>query len=408
MKRILIGAGVAAVVAVVLWLSIGESEGNGPSVDVEKVGRRTVVASVKASGEINPLRKVEIQSKVIGEITAIPVKEGERVKEGQVILQIEKKLYVAARDQARAALDQATVTLQRTEAEVADAKIRLGRAQRLFDQGVVSQESLDQARLAEQTAAIAVKAQQETIHQFQSAYQKAVEDVDRTTIRAPMDGTVTALNVEVGETAIMGTMNYPGSVLMVIGDLSEIVAEVEVAESEVVSLALGQPATVTLDALPDVKIPGKVLEISSSGTKDGDVVKFKVKVRLESRDPRIKPGMTAKVEITTATAKDALAVPQQAVQSRWVDEKGKAVTRREGDASQKEISVVYLYRDGKAVQRTVTTGVHDELWVEVSKGLEEGDEVITGPYRTLRAMKDGEDVRRAKPAEAAGDGRTGG
>ncbi len=407
MKRIVIGAGVVAVVAVVLWLSLGESEGNGPSVEVERVGRRTVVASVKASGEINPLHKVEIQSKVIGEITAIPIKEGDKVKEGQVILQIEKKLYVAALDQARAALDQTTVTLERTEAELADARLRLGRSQKLFDEGVVSQEMLEQSKLAEQTAAIAVKAQKESIRQFQSAYQKAVEDVDRTTIRAPMDGTVTALNVEVGETAIMGTMNYPGSVLMVIGDLSEIVAEVQVAESEVVGLALGQPATVTLDALPEVAIPGEVVEISSSGIKDGDVVKFKVKVKLERRDPRIKPGMTAKVEITTATAKDALAVPQQAVQSRWVDEAGKAVTRREGDTSQKEISVVYLYRGGKAVQTTVTPGVHDELWVEITKGLADGDEVITGPYRTLRTMKDGEDVRREKPASPAQDGRTG-
>lgn len=404
MKRLVIGVGVVAVVAVVVWLSLGESEGSGTAVEVEAIGRRTVIARVKASGEINPLKKVEIQAKVIGEITAIPVKEGAKVKEGQVVLQIEKKLYVAAVDQAKAALDQATVNLERTKAELSDARIKLGRAQRLFNEGVVSQENLDQATLAEQTAEIAVKAQEESIRQYRSAYQKALEDLDRTTIRSPMDGSVTALNVEVGETAIMGTMNFPGSVLMVIGDMSELVAEVQVAESEVVNLALGQSAAITLDALPNVTIPGKVVEIASSGTKDGDVVKFKVKVELEKHDPRIKPGMTAKVEITTATAEKALAVPQQAVQSRWVDEAGKNVTRREGDSSQKEISVVYLFRDGRAVQTRVTTGVHDELWVEITKGVAEGDEVVTGPYRTLREMKDGERIRREKPAGAPEDG----
>lgn len=398
-KRIAIAAALVAVVALILWASLRPSEGKGPAVTVEKVARRDVVARVKASGEINPRQKVEIQSKVIGEVVALPVREGDAVKAGQVVVEIEKQLYVAARDQARAALDQARVNLERSRAEVANEELNFARVTQLQGEGVLSQDAFDRAKLARDAAAIGVRAQQEAIRQAESAYQRAIDDLERTTIRAPMDGTVTALNVEKGETAVMGTMNFAGSVLMVIGDLSEILAEVEVAESEVVALALGQTAVVRVDALPDTPLAGRVAEIGSSGIKTGDVVKFRVKVALDRPDPRVRPGMTAKVEITTKTAPAAVAVAQQAVQTRWLDDKGKEVQRREGDTSQRELSAVYLLAGGKAARREVKTGVHDELWVEVTEGLAEGDEIITGPYRTLRTLKDGDAVRREKPAK---------
>jgi HlyD family secretion protein len=398
-KRVAIAAAVIVAVALILWASLRPSEGKGPAVTVEKVARRDVVARVKASGEINPRQKVEIQSKVIGEVVALPVREGDAVKAGQVVVEIEKQLYVAARDQARAALDQARVNLERSRAEVANEELNFARVTQLQGEGVLSQDAFDRAKLARDAAAIGVRAQQEAIRQAESAYQRAIDDLERTTIRAPMDGTVTALNVEKGETAVMGTMNFAGSVLMVIGDLSEILAEVEVAESEVVALALGQTAVVRVDALPDTPLAGRVAEIGSSGVKTGDVVKFRVKGALDRPDPRVRPGMTAKVEITTRTAGQAVAVPQQAVQTRWLDEKGKEVQRREGDTSQRELSAVYVLVGGKAARREVKTGVHDELWVEVSEGLAEGDEIITGPYRTLRTLKDGDPVRREKPAK---------
>jgi HlyD family secretion protein len=156
---------------------------------------------------------------------------------------------------------------------------------------------------------------------------------------------------------------------------------------------------VRVDALPDTPLAGRVVEIGSSGVKTGDVVKFRVKVALDQPDPRVRPGMTAKVEITTKTAPGAIAVAQQAVQTRWLDDKGKEVQRREGDTSQREVSAVYALAGGKAGRREVKAGVHDELWVEVTEGLAEGDEIITGPYRTLRALKDGDAVRREKPAK---------
>lgn len=393
MKRILIGAVGVVVVGAVLWASLVSSGERGQVVETEVASRRTVVARVKASGTMNPKTKVEIQSKVIGEIVALPVREGDAVRQGQVVLQIEPQLYQAARDQAKAALDQAVVALERARAEQANAERELTRIQALFAEGVASQEMLDRATLAWQTMGIAVRAQEKAIAQAQSAYRRALDDLERTTIRSPIDGTVTALNVEKGETAVMGTMNFPGSVLMVIGDLKEMVAEVEVAESEVASLTPGQSATVTADALPGLEIPGTVVEIAASGSKQVDVVRFKVKVALTELDPRIKPGMSAKAEIVTERAENVIAVPQQAVQTRWVDENGKEVKQREGDTSQREVTAVYVRQAGKAQRRAVVTGIHDEIWVEVKEGLTGGEEVITGPYRTLRNLKEGDPVR---------------
>ncbi|MBI4917652.1 MAG: efflux RND transporter periplasmic adaptor subunit [Acidobacteria bacterium] len=404
MKRALVIGGVVVVLAVVLFASLSSSDGKGKVIEPEKAGRRDVVARVKASGTINPRVKVEIQSKVIGEIVALPIKEGDTISAGQILLEIEKEQYLAARDQANAVLGQATVNLERARAELANEERNYKRMLDLNREGVASQDALDRARLARDSAEIAVRSQAETIRQARSALQRALDDLQRTTIRSPMDGVVTALNVEKGETAVMGTMNFAGSVLMTVGDLSELLAEVEVAESEVVALKVGQKATIRVDALPDTPLAGTVTEIGSSGLKQVDVVKFRVKVVLEKPDPRVKPGMTAKVEIVTAEAPGVVAVPQQAVQTRWLDGKGKEVTRREGDSSQREVTVAYLFVGNKTVRREVKTGIHDELWVEVTEGLAEGDQVITGPYRTLRALKDGEAVRVDKKAEkGAGD-----
>jgi HlyD family secretion protein len=407
--RYLLAAAVLVAVGGVLWASLASGGSKkGVAVETEKVARRDVVARVKATGAINPKRKVEIQSKVIGEILSLPVREGDAVKAGQVVVEIEKATYEAARDQAKAALDQSSVNLERARAELANAELSFKRTSGLFDEGIASQDTLDRARLERDSAEIAVRSQQEAIRQARSAYQRAIEDLGRTTIRAPMDGFVTALNVEKGETAVMGTMNFQGSVLMVIGDLSEMVAEVEVAESEVVPLALGQAATIHLDALGDAALVGKVVEIGSSGVKQGDVVKFKVKVGLDAPDKRVKPGMTARVEIVTERAKDAVALPQQAVQTRWVDEKGKEVDRREGDNTQRELSVAYLIDSGKAARREVKTGVHDELWVEIKEGLIVGDQIIVGPYRVLRSLKQGDPARLAEKKKSdATTGETG-
>jgi HlyD family secretion protein len=391
MKKWLILLAVAVVLGAVVFASLRNNGGQGLQVETAEVSRRTIVARVKASGNISPRKKVEIQSKVIGEIVALPFREGEAVKAGDVVVEIEKKLYQAACDQAKAALEQARVQLERAQAELANAELQAQRIERLFAEGVVSERDRDQARLALEQAQVAVRAQERAIEQARFAYRRALEDLDRTTIRSPMDGVVVSRRVEVGETAIMGTTNFPGSVLMVIGDLSELVAEVEVPERDVVQLALGQEASVKVDALPGEVFPGRLVEIASSGNKLGDVVKFKVRVALDHPDARLKPEMTAKVEIVTKKAENALAVPQQAVQTRFLDEQGKEVFAK---PTPREEQVVYLFAGGKARRQTVKTGVQDELYVEILEGLTGGEEVIVGPYKVLRTLKDGDRVQK--------------
>ena len=404
MKKLFFGVLVVLAVALVVWASLRNSNGSVSQVEVAEVSRRTVVARVKASGNISPRKKVEIQSKVIGEVVALPFKEGDAVKAGQVVVEIEKKLYQAACDQARAALEQAKVQLARAQAELANAELQAARTERLAAEGVVSEQARDQARLALEQARVAVRAQERAIEQARFAYQRALEDLERTTIRSPMDGVVISRRVEVGETAIMGTTNFPGSVLMVIGDLSELVAEVEIPERDVVHVALGQEAQVKVDAIFGEVFPGKVVEIASSGTKLGDVVKFKVKVALDRADPRLKPEMTAKVEIVTRKAENVVAVPLQAVQTRFLDEAGKEVF---GKTTPREVQVVYLLQASKARMREVKTGVQDELYAEILAGLSGGEKVIVGPYKVLRTLKDGDQVQEAKAKRAKEEGDKG-
>lgn len=393
MRKILYVLAGLLLLGLVVVASLAGRTNKGVTVEVAEVSRKTLVARVKASGNISPKKKVEIQAKVIGEIVALPFSEGDTVHTGDVVVEIEKKLYQAACDQARAALEQARVQRERAQAELANAELQAQRNERLFAEGVISEQMRDQTRLALEQARVAVRAQERAIEQANFAYRRALEDLDRTTIRSPMDGTVISRRAEVGETAIMGTTNFPGSVLMVIGDLSELVAEVEVPERDLVQLALGQRAQIKVDAFPGESFPGKVVEISSSGFKVGDVVKFKVKVALDQPDPRLKPEMTAKVEITTKTAENALVVPLQAVQSRFLDDQGKEVFDK---ITAREEQVVYLLSQGRALRRAIKTGVQDELYVEVVEGLGGGEKVVTGPYKVLRSLKDGDPISEKK------------
>ena len=210
-----------------------------------------------------------------------------------------------------------------------------------------------------------------------------------------MDGVLIQLNAEQGETVVPGSTNLPGSVIMIVADMSTLLAEVEVSEVDVVSVALGQPAEVTVDALrADEPQPGHVVEIATSGRRDPTqgTIRFRVKVALDDPDPALRPAMTAKVDILTATSEDALTVPIQAVVKRVVDAEGDEL-RGSAAKGQNETDVVYTVNEGETNIRPVVTGVADVLHVEITEGLTEGEEVVIGPYRTLKKLKAGEDVR---------------
>ena len=394
MKKPLIAVAVIVVLALVVWASLRDSGPRGDEVEVQAAERRTVSSRVKATGEITPERKVEISAKVVGEIIALPVVEGQTVEAGQLLVEIERDLYESARDQARAALRQAEVSTRRLEVQLADARRNLRRVERLHSDELVSQEALDAAQLAVDTAEVEIEAQRHAIEQYRSALERASDDLARTTIRSPMDGVLIQLDAEQGETVVPGSTNLPGSVIMTVADMSRLLAEVEVSEVDVVSVELGQTAEVVVEALgEDEPLVGQVVEIATSGRKDPSqgTIRFLVKVALDDPHPKLRPAMTAKVDILTATAEDALAIPVQAVVRRTLDDDGDEVR---GAAAKEldESDVVYVISGGEATVRRVTTGVTDVLWVEITEGLDEGEEVIVGPYRTLKNLEAGDPV----------------
>ena len=394
MKKPLIVIGVLVVLALVIWASLRDSGPRGTEVEVQAVEFRTVSSRVKATGEITPETRVDISAKVVGEIINLPVVEGQDVRSGQLLLDIERDLYESARNQARAAVRQAEVSVRRQEVQLADARRNMRRTKELIADGLVSQEALDTAQLGLDMAMVELEAQQHAVDQYRSGLQRAEDDLARTTIRSPMDGTVIQLNAEQGETVVPGSTNLPGSVIMTVADMSVLLAEVEVSEVDVVNVALGQEAEVKVDALGTEPQKGHVVEIATSGRRDPTqgTIRFRVKVALDDPDPSLRPAMTAKVDILTATSNDAMTAPIQAVVKRTLDDQGEEV---KGTAAKgiEESEVVYLIADGEAAARAVETGISDELYVEIITGLTDGQEVIIGPYRTLKNMHAGDAVK---------------
>lgn len=394
MKKALIAVGAILVLALIVWASMRDSGPSGTEVEVEAAEARTVSSRVKATGEITPEKRVAISAKVVGEIINLPVVEGQEVTTGQLLLEIERDLYEGARNQARAALRQTQVSVRRQEVQLANAELNLRRTRGLIDDGLISQEALDSAQLALDTARVDLEATGHAVDQYRSALQRSEDDLARTTIRSPMDGTIIQLNAEQGETVVPGSTNLPGSVIMTVADMSVLLAEVEVSEVDVINVALGQEAEVTVDALGADPQKGQVVEIATSGRRDAaqGTIRFAVKVALEDPDPSLRPAMTAKVDILTATSPDAVTVPVQAVVKRRFNEEDEEVKGSEAKGLD-EIDVVYLIEDGKAAVRKVVMGVSDVLHVEITEGLALGDEVVIGPYRTLKNLKHDDAVK---------------
>jgi len=411
MKKALIVVGALIVLALVIWASLRDSSPRGTEVEVEAAEIRTVSSRVKATGEITPEKRVAISAKVVGEIINLPVVEGQEVSTGQLLLEIERDMYESARNQSRAALRQSEVSVRRQEVQLANAQLNLRRTRQLIEDGLVSQEALDSAQLAVDTAEVELEAQQESVEQYRSALQRSQDDLARTTIRSPMNGTIIQLNAEQGETVVPGSTNLPGSVIMTVADMSVLLAEVEVSEVDVINIALGQEAEVTVDALGGDPQKGYVVEIATSGRKDPSqgTIRFAVKVALDDPDPSLRPAMTAKVDILTATSVDAITVPVQAVVKRRLDANGEEVKGAKAKGID-EVDVVYLIEDGKAALRRVATGVSDVLYVEITDGLAAGDQVVIGPYRTLKNMKQGDAIKieeKKTDDDASGDEESG-
>jgi len=392
-KRILIAALVVGLLAVVVFASLrsGKRE-KGTKVYVEEVLRRDIGRVVKASGEIDPRDKVNISAHVIGKIDHLYVEEGDLIKKGQPFLDLEKEAFTAARDQWSAQLRKAQTEVRQAEVALADTRNKLGRAKRLNQEGILSSEQLEAAQLAEDTAKLRLEDSRDSVQQARANLVKAQDELTKTTIYAPLTGRVIALNAEQGEVVVSGTMNNPASVIGEIADLSEILARVDVDETEVVLVRPGQRARILVDALSDKEYHGKVQEVGNKGfsrANQPDVTFFNVEILLDDPDEDLRPGMSVRAEIDSAVHPGSLVVPIQAVVERDLEK---------GDETE-EADVVFIVENGKTVQRPVKTGISDETRVEILSGVKAGEKVVTGPYRSLRDLEGGEQVRITDPRQ---------
>jgi HlyD family secretion protein len=397
-RPVIIGAAVL-LVAVILFASIRGGEKEGEKVYVEPAKAQKIEAVVTAPGEVQPKFKVNISANVIGKIEHLYFNEGDVVKRGQKLVELERPAYVAQRDRMRAALEAGHIEVARAKTALATAELEYNRATNMQRQGIQAQELFDKARLDYENAKAAYASAQQSVHQAAAGVQQAENDLSHTTLLSPIDGKVVQLNAREGEVVVTGTMNNPGSVIAVIADLSQILVEAEVGETEVVGIRQGQAGKIHVDAVPDKEYAGHVTEIGSSAAirqNAGTGIRyFKVKVAIDDPDDRLRPGMSSQVSIVTTTIGDAIAVPIQSVVERVPGAK----KDEEEDENVPKHKFVLLAVDGKAKQVEVKTGISDATRVAIVSGLKAGDPVVTGPFRTLKKLHDGDAVQVTKEEE---------
>jgi len=444
-KKVLIGLGAALALVIIVSITVYQSRKNLVTVQTGKAQKQTLAAVVSASGEIKPKTYVNIGANAFGKITHLYVKEGDRVRRGQLLAQLENvqsaadvnatraSLAAAETDSvaADAAMRTAVADLARAKADAERAKLDWERAQGLFKDALIAKQDFDarkatweqaEAGLAQAQARLAqAKAQKDSSDKRitqNSANLTRVSDVLRkTTYEAPFDGVITNLPVREGETVVIGIQNSPGSTLMTIADMSVITSEVKVDETDIVNVQLGQPADVTIDAIPRKVFHGKVTEIgnnaivrstgvaTSQQTSTSQEAKdFKVVVTLTDPPSDLRPGLSSTAKITTATRENVVSIPIQALTVRTradlqPQSNGKgsvqAAANPPADPSKQkeEVQGVFVIRNKKAEFVPVESGISGTTDIEVTKGLQSGDEVVTGSYKVLRTLKPGTTVK---------------
>ncbi len=386
----------------VIAVILGSSRENVIAVQTEKVERHEIVQLVTASGRIQPETEVKISAEVSGEIVELPVREGRQVQRGDRITRIRPDTYIAARNRARAAYEGAQAELRRAEANLEKTLSEYNRMQELFAKQLVSDSELITARTNYSVALAGRDAAQHQIAQAQASLEEANENLQRTNIYAPITGTVTVVNSELGE-RVVGTGMMGGTEIMVISDLTRMEARVDVDENDVVRVSIGDTARVEVDAYPDRIFDGVVTEIAHAartrgmGTQD-EVVNFEVKIRIIEPDVMLRPGMSMIADIETDIRNDVLAVPIQSVTVRVDDsnteETNRTTERRRGRVRDQPNEIVFVVDGDKVKAVQVKRGIMGERFVEIVEGLEEGMEVVTGSFRAInRDLEDGSLVK---------------
>src|SRR3954469_3651898 len=438
-KNVLIVLAVVLVGAAVVGANLYFKKDKGLSVTTDTIKARDLEAIVSASGKIQPKRLVKISAETSGKVVNLAVNEGDRVKAGQFLLQIDPKSLqrrveggAASLQAAQASIAQLRQSVETAKAQLIQAQQSLNRQQDLWKQELTTREALERAqndvKVAEsnvQEREKQITPQESRINVEKATLESARYDLSKVRMESPIEGIVTRRNVQEGETAVIGTMNNAGTVLLELADMGQIQAEVEVDETNVPHVQIGQPAKITIDAIPDKTFKGHVSEIGNSPIQAAagaaatgtQATNFKVAVILDEKVPDVRPGFTCTADITTATRKEVVSVPIPAVAVRELiyDANGQVVKEPNTDKkrrapadvatttvsaselkpgqTRKETEGVFAVRDGKAEFVPIKMGVAGDKYFEVLSGLKNGDQVITGPYNSVRGMADGDAVK---------------
>jgi HlyD family secretion protein len=420
-KRTLIIAIAIVVLAVIIFANLRPKAEKGSEVRTEEIEAHKIEAWVRAPGRIQPVTQVQVSSNVTGRIAEIHVEEGQRVRAGDLLLRLDDERYRSLVQQYRAQIQAAEANRVLAEAEQRESSENLERVRGLAERDLTSDQELIAAQTRAEVNAARVSAALEEIRRTRAALDQGEKDLRETVFTASMDGVVTALNVEVGENVITGTMNNPGTVILTLADLSAMEVEAEVDETDIINVEVGQKARVLVDAMPDTTLGGVVTRVGQSGLNRGgaqqEATNYEVAVLLESPPQNLRSGMNADVEILTGKRENVLAVPLQAltarppsVVDRWEKKRAREDDAESGDEGEEEeeesaasdtvafadrnlVEGVFLYEDGEARFVSVGLGLRGETHIEVFGDLEIGESLIVGPFRTLRTLRDQQSVR---------------
>ncbi len=393
LKKVLILGGVAVVIVAVVIVNVIISYEASTDVEVTRLKHGEIVEKISGPGIIYAESSVKISSSVMGRIVGLPVMEGDRVGEGDVLLRIDPSKYDANLNRAAAAHRAALARLELARARLQDARAELDRGVSLHERSLISERDLEVARTTLAVSEAEADAAAESAGEAAATLRAARDDLEKTVIASPIEGTVTSLNIEEGEIVITGTMNNPGTVLMTISNLSGMEVRAEIDETDVARVRPGQPVEISVDAFADTTLSGTVSVVGSSSSlakgytpSPEERSTFDVRVRIEDSLPGLRPGMTTTVDIVTSTADSVLSVPLQALVLR---ELGKGESKQEYEG-------IFTVKDGRSDFVPVTTGISDDMNIEIFETLGEDIQIVIGPFRTLRDLEDSTKVKIVK------------
>ncbi len=412
-KKLWIGTAIVVLLAVMVVANLKRREKSAMKVEAQKVEERELRAVVSASGKIRPKTSVNVSANTSGKVVKLGVEEGDFVRQGQFLLQIDPTPAVANVRQIQASLAAAKANLELARANMKQAKIELDRQEALFKKNLTSQDQVQKARTTYEVQKLQADATQQEISRLQAMLVNARHELNKVSVHADITGVITKLNIEEGENVFVGAFNNPATILLTIADLSVIEAEVEVDETDIVNVALGQKADVKVDAYPDSTFHGVVTKVghspilSSAGLAQQQATSFEVIVQVTDSIPNVRPGLSCKADITTGYREKAIAVPIQALTLRKPSDLEPLERRRKRSATsdaeatndttnEKEIQGAFVIKDGKVEFHEVKTGIAGERFFEVLSGLKPGDEVVVGPFRALRRLRNGDAVKVQK------------